>query len=353
MLEIVKMHPCYTIPTNNIEISFSANEESDLNHKMEEGESYFVYGQYYDIALIHRIMYAGIINVPVEKLMDCYAPYTDQEIEEMTEIRRKLGIEDERPVGHIFNPETHGVVMTAQHLKDFHTYRFLVHGYVEISEKDQLKDILKSYDLTYSQLPVIGTDDIEKIFEFHLGELLISEGRRFAEGEYANGERVCIVSEMLAAANDYKVGDTIDLAFSLNRNHGYNGILNKDRPTPLAVLPLEVYGDTDFSPHETFQIVGFYRIKNIWDLDLFSFTPNTVFVPKKSIEADSMPLEPAVFSALEIKKGRTEEFKRLMGEAQVSEESLRIFDNGCEQIKKVIQSFRESAVWLLIASISV
>lgn len=355
LLDIIKIHPGYTVDASHIEVSFVLDDPDPSESHLEEGKVYYVYGEYSDIAKATKSRFARILNIPADRIMDYYVPYTKEEIKEHLEAREKAGCGNlsESPVGEIYYPETHGIQLTENHLKLLDTFLLEADGFFDRSDKNRIEEILDLYELCDSQIPVVGTDEVEKIFEFHLREFLMTSGRGFTSEECSGGKNVCIVSEMLASANNLSIGDTIDLACSINPNQDYRGILSRRQPVPEVLMPQIVLADTAFSRVEPFKIVGMYQIKNAWDHDYFSLTPNTIFVPRKTIESVSIPLSPAVFHAIEMKKDREEEFLRRMGEAHVGEESIRVIDNGYAEIKPIIRSFRESAMWLLIAGVSV
>ena len=60
---------------------------------------------------------------------------------------------------------------------------------------------------------VNSTNDLLAMYSFHQEEQYIIEGRSFSEEEYASGERVIVIPELMAARLEKTVGDEIDLSF--------------------------------------------------------------------------------------------------------------------------------------------
>ena len=59
----------------------------------------------------------------------------------------------------------------------------------------------------------VTTSDLSSMLPFYKGNLSIVEGRLISEEEYANGEKVCVVSSYLAQLNGWSIGDNIELSF--------------------------------------------------------------------------------------------------------------------------------------------
>ena len=60
---------------------------------------------------------------------------------------------------------------------------------------------------------VNSTDNLLAMYSFHQEEQYIIEGRSFSGEEYASGERVIVIPELMAARLEKTVGDEIDLSF--------------------------------------------------------------------------------------------------------------------------------------------
>ena len=143
------------------------------------------------------------------------------------------------------------------------------------------------------------------------------DGRDFTENELAGSEKVCIISQSVAARSGVQVGDTIEL-----RTYAYdpNIVLQREEiksgtAYPSAAIYSEALGFT--SEMETYTIVGLYRQEDAWEnnYDPYGFTPNTVFVPKSSVTAEMITKDSGIYSTLVLHNGNLDEFQTLMEEA--------------------------------------
>ena len=73
-----------------------------------------------------------------------------------------------------------------------------------------------------STLTAVSTPDLSMYTPFYNGDVYISDGRSFTADDYANGNKVCIISAYLAAMNDWQIGDKLDLSF-FEATYGFSG----------------------------------------------------------------------------------------------------------------------------------
>lgn len=147
-------------------------------------------------------------------------------------------------------------------------------------------DYLEVWDKAHHSVPVMGTDNLESMYSFLNHDVSISQGRSFTPEEYEAGAKVCIISESLAQASGLALGDTIPLSqFYITElwNNSLDGAACAANTDGLENNPTigEFEADTEFlSENEEFTIVGIYHKFNAWDQGAWSFTVNTVFIPK-------------------------------------------------------------------------
>lgn len=335
--------------------------EGSLEYRepFEIGKHYLVYGDYSDNYLVATVDMAESMGVDPEELDSTYIPYTEEEVAaEIEQIKKLEDVEEVDPnvipIGRFYNRQLGKSIVVSQSWFDQREMGFLSNAsIIKLPISPEELELWKMRcAMSHAQFPVIGTDQLERLLDFHLGECLITDGRTFQEQEYTNGGRVCILSEELAKANDLKVGDTIDWAFAVDLDGVFYGSLANPMVTNV-LIPQEVKDDIAFSSADSYTIVGLYRIKNAWNNEFFSITPSTVFVPKKSLPIEGRALDFGDYYAVQLNKRNISAFRSEMAEAKVSDVQIRIFDNGYEQIKHVLHSFGESAMWLFVVSLLV
>lgn len=164
-----------------------------------------------------------------------------------------------------------------------------------IESSEEWAKLIAELRAALSCFPVLGTDNIESIYPFLSHQVSIAEGRLFTQEEYESGAKVLIMDEKLAASAGIKVGDHISLAQFLapiGEHCGNSSISDDDVDSAYRNFSDPTLGQFPFysdSAHEEeeFTLVGLYRIENEWQSSLTSFTPNTVFMPRKAQLADA------------------------------------------------------------------
>ncbi len=204
-------------------------------------------------------------------------------------------------------------------------------------------------------LPVVGTDCLEGQYAFVTDRAKIIEGRHFTEEEYQNGEKVLIVSCAVAEKGGIRAGDTIELSqFLLNKESGRIGDYFEEQKGyyhPDYVININpTVGNFVSTPKfatedEEFTVVGIYDQSEEWEENMFSFTPNTVFMPK-SAQIDGGYGGLAYYEdgeeelvrcgaegiglVVEIKNGMMDRFREEIAKTDMSE-SFLVFDQGYEE----------------------
>lgn len=161
------------------------------------------------------------------------------------------------------------------------------------------RDAAEICKINGSALTVVSTEDMSAYLPFHQGGVYLSQGRNFTEEDYANGNKVCIVSKYLADQNGWKIGHKLDMFF-FEANYGFNV---QSEAVASYYEPLEEHYDsttdtyslemTDrFFDEGTFEIVGFYSgnvtfsdfSKDIQYTKDEGIDRRIIFVPQASVE---------------------------------------------------------------------
>lgn len=155
---------------------------------------------------------------------------------------------------------------------------------------------------------VIGVDRMDYLADFSLRRSQIVKGRDFTEEERTGGSRVCIIHESLAEANGLKVGDTITLNL-------YNTDFSLPYQTPGKLKPSAsfYFSTTPFTETAEYTIVGLWQGQAIWNYkdNAYAFTPNTVFVPKSSVETTMHTCNSVLFTTAVPHNGKITQFHDL------------------------------------------
>ncbi len=214
---------------------------------------------------------------------------------------------------------------------------------------------LECMQINYHAFPIIGVEKLGHIADFSRENARIVAGRDFTEEELASGAKVCILSETLAAANGLSVGDTINPQFY---NHDYddpNQQFLSDGKGVINPWAYQYTKNTEWATTEEYTIVGLYRQNNAWgdvSENLYSFTPNTIFVPIASVTSDMDFANQGFFQTLVLQNGAVEEFRALVDEAGY--EGLFVYyDQEYTTIVDTLMNYRKVAEKAMIVGIAV
>lgn len=193
---------------------------------------------------------------------------------------------------------------------------------------------ISDLETSYNTFPTVGVDSLDDLAHFARGGAMITSGRAFSDAETADGEKVCIISEELALCNSIKIGDRIDVAYYPTPDGEQ---FNPANPAPA------VYGGDEICEAISYEIVGIYRKGDPWAVtDYQNFTPNTIFVPKNSINAPYAEPVGGLFTLFVLENGTMEAFAHDVAEAGF-DEYLFFDDNGWSDMQRGISEYGESA----------
>lgn len=216
-----------------------------------------------------------------------------------------------------------------------------------LEENPDWQQALSDIEINNHCFPIIGVESMKYIGQFIAGHCEISQGRDFTDEELESGAKVCIMSRSLAQANGLSVGDSIDPNFyeydlihpdQCSLGNG-EGILNttaqfyNSATTPFA------------ESTEKYVIVGLYEQDAPWgniDDDFYRFTPNTIFVPEKSVPVTMEKSSYGMFRTLRISNERLYDLQILMVEKGL-DGFFHYYDSGYSAVGDQLDSFRASA----------
>ena len=181
----------------------------------------------------------------------------------------------------------------------------------EFDEENVFAKIARVYEVVNNSVDVYATGNLEAMYPFHQQLLYLVEGRGFSAEEYAAGERVCVVTKLIAEKCGVGIGDEISLSIAVA----------EDVPAFESFWP-----DEGFQYEERYKVVG---VTN--NVDGMS---HYVYVPKSSdLVLDVNQIGYTIGQAV-LKNGRADEFLRGI-EPMLSERvRLTIYDQGYETVRK-------------------
>ena len=229
-----------------------------------------------------------------------------------------------------------------------------VDAFLASEEGAEWRTAIEHIEINSHAFPVIGVQKLGYIADFARENARIVEGRDFTQEELDSGERVCIISETLAAKNGIGVGDTIDMNYYIyDWSVPYQSYI-KDGRGVVEPAPYFYTSTTGLTDKESYTIVGLYRDETEWTYvegDLYSFTPNTIFVPESSVTGSMDYSDQAFFRTYVLKNGSVDEFQQMVADAGY-DGLFACYDQGYSVISESLYAYDEVAMRALIVGVS-
>ena len=195
-------------------------------------------------------------------------------------------------------------------------------------------------------VPVLAVNHLEAVADFASGRAQITQGRSISQEEYRDGAAVCLISETLARESGLDVGDTLPLSlYEFDRDLPYS-YLTECNPRSFLYLP-----DRGFQQETEYTVIGLYRQANEWVTTPTSFTPNSVFVPEKSVTCQTVSGGYGVWETMILKNGTAGQM-----EARLKENGLggvvTYYDQGYSEIVESLDGFSRvsrTVLWVGLA----
>lgn len=227
-------------------------------------------------------------------------------------------------------------------------------AFLASEEGAEWREQIENIEINEHAFPVIGVQKLGYITDFAREDARIVEGRDFTAKELEGGANVCVISETLAAMNGISVGDTIDLNYYLyDWSVEYQWYLNEGigiiEPSPYFYT-----STTGLTETETYKVVGLYRDSSEWNYtsgDIYSFTPNTIFVPYSSVTGSMDYSDQGMFRTYVLKNGTIKELQKEV--ALAGFDGLFVYyDQGYEVISQNLFAYDEVARQAMAVGIS-
>ena len=205
---------------------------------------------------------------------------------------------------------------------------------------------LKALDVTNHSVPVLTVEKVEALADFAAGNAMVTQGRSFSQSEYDSGAAVCLISESLARENGLNVGDSLPLSL-YEDDPGLPPIYARFQescdPRASVFVPQE-----GFRQETEYTIIGLYRQSSEWVTSPTSFTPNSVFVPEKSVTCRTVTGSCGVWSSLVLQNGAIDQMEARLAENGLGG-TVTYYDQGYSDIVESLDGYtRVSRTVLLV-----
>ena len=192
---------------------------------------------------------------------------------------------------------------------------------------------MESVRVNSHSVPVLAVNHLEALADFAAGTTMVTQGRSISQAEYDSGAAVCLVSESLARENGLNVGDVLPLSlYEYDQDLRYSYI-HEYNPRPSCYLP-----DQGFQQETEYTIIGLYRQSNEWVTTPTSFTPNSVFVPEKSVNCQTVTGSCGVWSSLVLQNGTIDQMEARLEENDLGG-TVTYYDQGYSNIVESLDGY--------------
>ena len=205
---------------------------------------------------------------------------------------------------------------------------------------------MESIQTNNHSVPVLAVDSVEGMLEFASGRTQITQGRSISQEEYRDGAAVCLISETLARESGLDVGDTLPLSLYEKEKNLMPTMVGDSDPTASYYLP-----QRGFQQETEYTVIGLYRQSSEWVTTPTSFTPNSVFVPEKSVTCQTVSGGYGVWETMILKNGTAGQM-----EARLKENGLggvvTYYDQGYSEIVESLDGFSRvsrTVLWVGLA----
>ena len=195
---------------------------------------------------------------------------------------------------------------------------------------------MESIQTNNHSVPVLTVEKVEALADFAAGNAMVTQGRSFSRSEYDSGAAVCLISESLARENGLNVGDVLPLSL-YEDDPGlppiYARFQESCNPRASVFVPQE-----GFRQETEYTIIGLYRQSSEWVTTPTSFTPNSVFVPEKSVTCQTVYGNYGVWSSLILQNGTADQMESRLAENGLGG-TVTYYDQGYSNIVESLDGY--------------
>ena len=208
---------------------------------------------------------------------------------------------------------------------------------------------MESIQTNNHSVPVLAVDSVEGMLEFASGRTQITQGRSISQEEYRDGAAVCLISETLARENGLNVGDSLPLSL-YEDDPGlppiYARFQESCNPRASVFVPQE-----GFRQETEYTIIGLYRQSSEWVTSPTSFTPNSVFVPEKSVTCQTVYGNYGVWSSLVLQNGTIDQMESRLAENGLGG-TVTYYDQGYSDIVESLDGYTRVSQTVLLVGLA-
>jgi putative ABC transport system permease protein len=235
-------------------------------------------------------------------------------------------------------------------------YEEVTEGFYETEHGKRWLELAKSMETPYHTVPVTATNSTNLLMPFYSGTSYIKMGKDISEEEYANGDKVCLVSSKFARSNNLEEGDkiTLPLYYANYRSSagwaygqgevwiGFNSLNAKGKAYP-------IFYEAEYT------IVGVFINVGGGNTSGYTLADNEIVIPTKSIEASDeeniVAYGPMMgyTTTFQIPNGSIVEYNEKFQKLDFDDLEITFYDKGYTELKAGLDKIKNMSSILLAA----
>ena len=237
-------------------------------------------------------------------------------------------------------------------------YEEVTDGFYETEHGKRWLNLAESYERPYATVPVTATNNTKLLIPFYNGTTYVDQGKDISKEQYANGDKVCLVSNSFAQYNNLKVGDKLTLPLyyanyrdSAGRAFGSNEIWASFNMLNAQGEAYPVFYEAEYT------IVGLYLSISGGSSSGYSMAEHEIIIPTKSIEASDknniVSYGPMMgyTTSFQIPNGSIEEYMEKFQKLGIDELEIKFYDKGYTELRAGLDHIKGMSLFLLLAGL--
>ena len=216
--------------------------------------------------------------------------------------------------------------------------------------------LCEARNLATHSVAVTATDNTNMMLPFYNEDSYILEGNALSEEDYKLGNKVCLVSRLLARWNSLKVGDKIRLPLR-SANYADSANLGIDLEFVAAIGLLNAKGEVyPVFEDSSYTIVGIYDTQPGSSLAYgYRLNDDEIIVPKASIKnSDENNIMRAgrmrnYTTSFQIPNGDIDKFQEVFSKTGIKDLEITFYDKGYTRLEKGLLNMKQMSISMLIA----
>ena len=237
-------------------------------------------------------------------------------------------------------------------------YEEVTEGFYETDHGKRWLNLAKCLGRYYETVPVTATNNTQLLLPFYNGTAYVVQGEDISKEEYANGDKVCLISGSFAKINSLKAGDklTLPLYYANYRDSAGKAFGKGEVWAGFNMLNAKGEGYSVFYEGE-YTIKGIYISTDGGNFSGYSMAEHEIIIPTNSIEASDkdniVAYGPMMgyTTSFQIPNGSIEKYMEKFNKLGIDDLEIKFYDKGYSELKAGLDHIKGMSILLLAAGL--